>query len=297
MKVKDQIPFILRPWIYLYKSTPKIYIPGTEIDIAFSLVCAVLFSILRLSFKQLLYNLGWSVGTEDTLYAAACMTSFWHSTLILPGLASILLSQKYIPSGKLETSPQWYQDAMHSLLSYCTGYMIYDTVVGYIFEKWVPGIGPVLNMDDWLFVGHHILTTLYMLSARWVKAGHMSAMMLMFNGEFSAPFMNIHFVLEKALGQECMKSITWLPTLFAYNEQIFSFVYLVCRVAVSPFVIAYVSYDLLFTRGRAKRDVPLWLAISWMPMCWGVQFGSIPWIMTCIETVKTGITTSVHGEL
>lgn len=105
-----------------------------------------------------------------------------------------------------------------------------------------------------------------MLSARIAGAGHMSAMILMFNGEFSAPIMNFHFILEKACAQ--YKGITWLSNLFAYNQLLFSFVYIVCRVAVSPFVIAYVSYDLLFTES-GRKDVPLWLSLSWMPMCWG----------------------------
>jgi len=282
----NKIPTILQPWVHLYRSTPKLYLPYTKIDIFFSLLCAIAFSTLRITFRHVLYYFGWPVGGEDTYFAAACMTSFWHSTLILPGLASLLLSQPFVPSGKLETSPQWYQDATHSILSYCTGYMIYDSILGYVIETWQPGIGPVLTTDDWTFVGHHILTSLYMLSCRLISAGHVSAMILMFNGEFSAPIMNMHFFLEKALEQECCKGIECLPSLFAYNEQVFSIVYLVCRVMVSPFVISYVSYDLLFKRGREKRDVPLWLAISWMPMCWGVQFGSIPWIMTCMEKVK-----------
>ena len=98
-------------------------------------------------------------------------------------------------------------------------------------------------------------------------AGHMSAMMLMFIGEFSAPIMNLHFILEKASTQDCCKGIMWLPAIFAYNEQFFSIVYLVCRVAISPFAIAHVSYDLLLTK-RGRKDVPVWLSISWMPMCW-----------------------------
>lgn len=127
----------------------------------------------------------------------------------------------------------------------------------------------------------------------------MSAMMLIFNGEFSAPIMNLHLFLEKALLQDCWKGVAWLPALFDYNEQLFSALYLVCRVAVSPFVIGYVTYDLLFTK-RGRSSVPLWLSICWMPMCWGVQFGSIPWIMTCIETLKEGPFLNGagrHGEL
>ena len=264
---EQKIPPILKPWICVYRSTSKFNIPGTSVDIAFSLHCAAAFSILRVFFRQLLYWLGWTVGAPDTLFTAACLVSICHSSLLLPGLGAVLLSQKFVPSGQLLTSPVWYQDATHSLLGFCTGYMMYDSVMGYILETWQPGVGPVLSGDDWLFLGHHILTTLYMVSARWQKAGHMSAMILMFNGEFSAPIMNMHFILEKALQQDCCKGIAWLPAVFAINEQLFSVVYLVCRVVVSPFVISYVTYDLLFTK-NGRRDVPLWLSISWMPMCW-----------------------------
>lgn len=261
------IPHILRPWISLYRITPKFNIPGTSVDISFSVHCAIVFSILRLFFRQALYWWGWPAGAADTLFTAACIVSICHSTLLLPGLGAALLSQKFVPSGKLQTSPRWYQDATNSLLGFCTGYMIYDSMLGYIVETWQPGIGPVLSGDDWLFLGHHMLTTLYMVSARWQNAGHMSAMILMFNGEFSAPIMNWHFILEKALQQECCKNIAWLHALFAINEQVFSFVYLFCRVVVSPFVISYVTYDLLFTK-NGRSNVPLWLSISWMPMCW-----------------------------
>lgn len=280
----DQIPLILRPWISLYRAVPKMLIPGTDVDMAFSLIFAVLFSILRLSIRHALYWCGWPVDARDTYFASACLASFCHSTGMLPGLAAILLSQKFIPSGKLQPSPKWYQDATNSLMGFCTGYMIYDSIMGYVVETWQPGIGPVLSGDDWTFVGHHILTTLYMTSSRWKKTGHMSAMVLMFNGELSAPVMNVHLFLEKSLTQQCWKGILWLPDLFTFNEQFFSYLYLVCRVAVSPLLISYVSYDLLLTE-RGRKNVPLWLSICWMPLCWGVQFGSIPWIRTCIETV------------
>ena len=301
---KEQIPTILRPWIKLYRSTPKLNIPGTQVDFAFSLRCAVLFSIIRLSARYLLYSLGWPHGHLDTYFTSACIASVCHSTMILPALAALLLSQKYVPSGKLTTSPIWYQDGVSSVMGFCTGYMIYDSILGYIIETWQPGVGPVLTGDDYSYLGHHILTTLYMISARWKQAGHMSAMMLMFNGEFSAPVMNVHLMLEKALEQQCMmeKFGSWLPMAFAYNEQLFAYLYLVCRVAVSPLVIGYVSYDLLFTK-RGRANVPLWLSICWMPMCWGVQFGSIPWIMSCIETVKRGVVMNAaaadggHSEL
>ncbi|KAL7446718.1 hypothetical protein ACHAXM_010520 [Skeletonema potamos] len=291
-----KIPKILKFWIALYRSSPKIYLPGTDVDLGFSLRCAFLFSALRIIFRHALYYFGWDE-SNDTIFASACIASICHSSLLLPGLLAMLLSQKYVPSAKLQDSPQWYQDAVHALLGFCTGYMIYDSFMGYVVEVWQPGKGPVLSGDDWMFLGHHILTTLYMTSSRWVKAGHISAMALMYNGEFSAPIMNVHFVLEKALEQDCYKGVTWLPTLFAYNEQVFSVLYIICRVLVSPFVIGHVSYDLLI---RGRKNVPLWLSLCWMPMCWGVQFGSIPWIYTCIDTLKNGPImkgVGAHGEL
>ena len=115
----------------------------------------------------------------------------------------------------------------------------------------------------------------------------MSAMSLMFNGEFSAPIMNLTFILEKMLQSECCGNFGWLPSLYVHIEQLFSIVYLLCRVAVSPFVIGHVTFDLLFTK-NGRKNVPLWLSLLWMPLCWGVQFGSIGWIMTCIDTIKTG---------
>ena len=264
---REKIPSILQPWIHLYHATPKINIPGTRVDISFSLCCAVIFSALRLTFRHVLYRCGWPVGASDTYFTSACQVSFCTSSLMLPGLAALLLSQKYVPSGRLEPSPQWYQDATNALMGYCTGYMMYDSVMGYVVETWQPGIGPVLSVDDWTYLGHHILTTLYMVSARIAMAGHMSAIALMFCGEFSAPFMNLYLILEKACLQDCWKGIAWLPTLYAYSKQFFSFVYIVCRVAIGPILIAHISYDLLFTK-RGRKDVPVWLSISWMPMCW-----------------------------
>lgn len=297
MKSEQQIPFILRPWVSLYRSTPKLYIPGTDVDMAFSLRCAIVFSVLRLSARNILIHLGWPAHNPNTYFTSACMASICHSSVILPALGVVLLSQRYSPSGKLESFPQWYQDAVHSIMGYCTGYMIYDSIIGYVVETWQPGIGPVLSADDWSYLAHHILTSLYMITARWNKAGHMSAMILMFTGEFSAPMMNMHLILEKALEQECCSGISWLPSVFAYHELIFSALYLVCRVALSPFIILHITYDLLFTKG-GRMNVPLWLGISWMPMCWGVQLGSIPWIVSCFGTLSDALSgTGVHGEL
>eukprot|EP00985_Skeletonema_marinoi_P032367 scaffold39117_cov148-Skeletonema_marinoi.AAC.13 len=290
------VPHVLKNWIALYRSSPKVYLPGTDIDFGFSLRCAIPLSVSRIIFRHALYYFGWDQ-SKDTIYASGCVTGICHSSLLVPGLLAMLLSQKYVPSAKLQGSPQWYQDAMHALLGFCTGYMIYDSFMGFIVEVWQPGRGPVLSSDDWMYLGHHILTSLYMTSTRWVKAGHISAMVLMFFGELSNPFMNLKLILEKALEQDCCKDVTWLPTLFVCNEQVFSICYIICRVFAASFVFPHLTHDLLI---RGKKNAPMWLILCWLFLCYGVQFGSIPMIYTSIDTVKNGPSLSsagAHGEL
>lgn len=296
-KMEKPVPLILRPWIALFRSTPKIYIPGTRIDLIFALLFAVVFSILRLTFRHLLYGAGWPIASPDTYYVSASMVSVLHASFLLPGLGTMLWSQPYVPSGKLAPSPTWYKDGVGALMGFCTGYMVYDSILGYVVETWKPGVGPVLNSGDYLFLFHHIFCTIYMIAVQWMEAGHMSSIALMFNGEFSGPFMNVYFILEKSLQQECTKGLRWLPMAYAYSEQIFAAMYVICRVAISPIVIGHVSYDLLFTK-RGRGALPVWLSVCLMPAIWGIQFGSIGWIMTSIESLKRGLQVGGgHAEL
>ena len=279
---------ILKYWIDLYRSSPKLYLPGTEVDFGFSLVCAIPLTLSRFFFRHAFYYFGWDE-SSDTISASGCMPSICHSSLLVPGLLATLLSHKYVPSVTLRGTPQWYQDSVHALLSFCTGYMIYDLFMGYFVEKWQPGQGPVLSSEDWMYVGHHVLTSLYMISTRWVKAGHISAMVLMFFGELSNPNMNIKLIVERAMKQDCSKGVTWLPTLYMYNEQVFSSLYIMCRVFAASFVFPHLTYDLLV---RGKKNAPMWLIVFWLILCYGVQIGSIPTIFECIDTLKNGPITS-----
>lgn len=289
-------PRILKLWIDLYRSSPKLYIPGTEIDFGFSLVCAIPLTLLRLFFRHVFYYVGWD-HSADTLSASGCMPSICHSSLLVPGLLATLLSHKYVPSATLRGTPQWYQDSVHALLSFCTGYMIYDMFMSYFAEKWQPGQGPVLTSEDWMYVGHHVLTSLYMVSTRWAECGHISAMVLMFFGEASNPNMNIKLIVERAMKQDSFKGVSWLPTLYIYNDQVFSTIYILCRVFAASFVFPHLTYDLLV---RGKKNAPMWLIVVWLILCYGVQIGSIPLIFECIATLKNGPFMSnagVAGEL
>jgi len=294
---EGEIPVLLRPWISSYRSTPKLCIPGTDVDILYSLLSALFLTSVRLSARTLFVSFGWPAGHASTLYAAACVASFVHSTSLLPGLGAVLFSRPHIPSARLDSHPLWWQDAVHATMSFCTGYMIYDSIVGYAIETWQPGVGPVLSDEDVTYLGHHVLCSLCMLSARITGAGQSAAMVMMFTGEMTAPLMNVQLILEKslAMGACCGGRAAWVRAAAAYVDWVFSLAYCVLRIFIGPACAAHLTYDLFSKSGR--RDMPVWLSLSWMPMIWGVLVGSIPQIYACIDILKGGPERSFGDEL
>uniref|UniRef100_A0A7S4NBQ1 TLC domain-containing protein n=1 Tax=Odontella aurita TaxID=265563 RepID=A0A7S4NBQ1_9STRA len=298
-------PLILRPWIHARRSVPKCIFPGTkDLDVSIIFIGAVALNALRLSFLRLLLHLGWpgessdaekSGGWDMTCEAAGSLTAIVHSLCIITGVAACLLSQPYSPSARMDESPRWWRDAADALLQLCTGYMVYDALVLLLDENWDADLGrPVLAKSDWLFVAHHIATAVYMTTARLVGAGHQSAMMLMCMGEATCPLMNAHMILRLAVRLRCCSGTLALE-LLKYVEFAFAGSYCFFRIAVGPVVAAHLTYDLIFTR-KGRWNVPLWLSILvWMPMCWGVLFGSIPWIKDTSGMLRDGLANVKYG--
>lgn len=316
------VPSILRPWVAAYRACPKLRIPGTTVDVAFSLVAALLFALVRISARRLLAFLGWpsatflraecdgDAGCEATLFAAACLTSLVHCSTVLPGLGSCLYHTKafggYVPSAKMDSAPRWWRDAAAATVAFTTGYMIYDSVVGYAVETWVGaadaegggwfGRGrPVLNDEDLMYLVHHVLCTLCMLSARIQGSGHLAAMILMFTGEFTAPVMNAQLILQRALsigaGGEGAERIA------AVVDQVYSLLYVLFRtpvVGIGYVCAAHLTYDLLFTK-RGRKNASIWVSLAWMPMIWGVLIGSIPTLYGCFNILRDGPLGSLIG--
>ena len=52
---------------------------------------------------------------------------------------------------------------------------------------------------------------------------------------------------------------------------------------------AHLTYDLLLTK-EGRQNCSVFITLLWMPMCWGVLFGSIPWIEETWEMVQDGLT-------
>lgn len=284
---ENKVPRVLVGWISLYRAIPKLNIPYTNLDFSFTILSALFFTCLDYSFAEILCSaLGWPRGSKDTRAVAGSMSTIFHSTLLVLGTGACLSTQRYDPSGKMEAHPDWWQDAATALIQMCTGYMIYDSAVQFIADRWSPGIGPVLSTADWLFLGHHFATSFYMTSSRLVMAGHMSALMWMFLGELTAPLQNLFRISRIANQMDCCGG-PMVEAAHPYIEYCFSLLYAFFRIFVGPLCAVHLTYDLLSTR-KGRENVPLGLSLLWLVMSWGVILGSIPWIASALEVIRGG---------
>lgn len=168
----------------VYNSIPKIFLPFTDVDITFTMMSALLFACIDYSSAHAIRTLAkWPL--KESRAIGGSLTTIFHSSVLVTGLFACLRKERYRPSCRLASHPLWFKEVSTALIQLCTGYMIYDALVQFIADRWVPGSGPVLSAADWMFLGHHAATSIYMTSARVIKAGHMSAMALMFLGEVS----------------------------------------------------------------------------------------------------------------
>jgi len=184
----------------------------------------------------------------------------------------------------MDESPLWWQQTTYACMDLCTAYMIYDSIFIVLDANWYNG--GVLEMQDFLYLGHHFATSMYMSSTRWLGAGHSSAMMLMFLGEFTNPFQNIYCWIRFAVQIDAGRSIwhTLLPTA----ELLFAIFYAFFRTFLGPGAMAHITYHLVFTP-QGRSSVPIPITILWLIMGWGVLIGSVGWTMEAIEMAQDGL--------
>ena len=118
---------------------------------------------------------------------AECRIRWWvkmqspMSPVICIGLIVAFSTQKYSPIAKFDEAPTWWREFADALLQFCTGYMVYDSLVNSCWLRW-DGERFQLSDDDYLFLAHHFMTSFYMTSTRIIQAGHMSAIICMLLG-------------------------------------------------------------------------------------------------------------------
>lgn len=284
---EKEIPFLLKVWGGLYNAVPNLYIPGTKFEIGFTIVSCIVISCIRLSM-DLVYTKLFNFGPENprTADMSSCTASAIHSLLLVPALWSVLRDQPYKPTAPIAGSPKYYQDAVTALLQLCTGYMFYD----FIFL--LKAGGGKIEPDMIPFAAHHIVTVIYMSQTRVIGAGHISAMTLMWSGEFTNPIQNSHNVSRFAI-QMAHESAMW-HTLHPIIEFTYAFFYFIFRAFVGPMQIIHISYELLTKEGR--KNIPLKIGIVWIILIWGIILGSIPWVLESLDMVKDGLVVKYHKD-
>ena len=277
---KEEIRPLLKLWAGLYNAAPKLYIPGTKFDVAFTILAVLFMTFLRFINTYLYLDiLNFDPSNPRTKYAIVCTSSAMHSLMLVPSLWSVLRDQPYKPSASIASAPKYYQATVTALLQLCTGYMIYDFIFMIRDNGWA------LHPDDIPFAAHHFVTVLYMSQTRVLGAGHISAMTLMWSGEFSNPLQNAHNVSRFAI--QMMPLDTFWHAMHPYVELTFACVYCFMRAVVGPLQIIHITYDLLTKEGR--KNIPWWTIVLWIIMIWGIILGSIPWTIESYDMVMDGL--------
>jgi hypothetical protein len=269
---KEKIPLLLRGWLQVGRSVPSIRIGGLEFGVT-AATFAVL-TLLRFTTLHLLSRVfGWPEGDIGTENAASSCVAIGHSVNLVPALVACLLSQRYKPSERFDAAPLWWQEAVHTLLQFTTGYMLYDGIVSILWAKGIEGA-----LEDWMFLAHHLITSIYMTSTRMVGAGHMSAMMCMLLGEATNPFHNFYYVGQEAMKFSCCNG-PWTEMALYIDTFLFASLYVFIRALVGPVVLClHISYDLL---AHGRPHIPLALMLVWIFLIWAISIGSIPWVEDC----------------
>jgi hypothetical protein len=273
---QPEIPATLQSWRRLAAALPRLQVG--HLDWSLTVATIIVLSCFRLVTEAVQVRVfGWPADHFSTKYAAACTMGIFHSTNLLPGLFYALRSQPYSPSGSFDKAPTWWQESVHALLQFCTGYMIYDGIYNIILLKWTDG----MDATDYMFLGHHMATAFYMTSTRIVNAAHMSALMCMFVGEFTNPFHNSFYIGTEAMKHDCCNG-PWMETFLYVDTFIFCALYVLVRAVFTPFVMTHMTYD-LWVNGR--KNIPIWLLAMFTLLIWGVAIGSKPWIEDCWTTL------------
>jgi len=280
----ENIPHLAKIWLRLYHAAPNVRISG--LDSGFMLVCACFFYAARVMIRHTLYSFGWPVeGTVTRTAAASLVGGLCHSPLLVP-ISYVLMRNvpNYNPSAALKDHPPWWQQAADAALQFCSGYFLYDTIVGFLIEAYIPGRGFVLDGKALLFLVHHILSLFYLTSTRFLRAGEQSLFMCVLIGETTNPPFNSYLVCQQAKELACCNGPIAMQIIRAI-EIVASVTYIPFRAVIGPLVGIHMSYNLLFSPA-AKANIPVAIRIIWVTVLWGIGIGSIPYVFEFAEVFK-----------
>lgn len=276
--VDNDVPFILRPWVYFQKALPPMIFFGLNFSV--TIFSMLFFALVKYAGTQLLLVNGWPAGTYETTFNVACLVAMSHSTVILIPLYKCMQLQPFVPTRRLSDSPLYWQLSSDALLQYCTGYMIQDSVFTLI-RAYKVGYDP----SDTVFLAHHFVTVSYMTQCRYLKAGHISTMLCIFAGEVTNPVMMVWYITKNAVDSICCNGPR-VAALFNASEFIYAFMYFVVRALIMPLLVVYQFYDIWFTK---QPNIPTSVSIYWSLCMLIVVLGSYDYIVDCWSILMTYI--------
>ena len=315
------IPYLCQYWCYISNIFIPKYVPFHlhiyHVDVTLTIVSAILLGLIRYGAEYgMVFLFHWPHHSYITKNAAASVAAIFHSIQLVP---SLFVCFRYLPvlttstTGTSTTTTNtsrnhhrhhhqynpsqhmmvvsdtdtWWKDTVDALLQFCTGYMMYDGILNIIYMKL--NIVGQITTEDYLFLGHHCATILYMTSVRYIQQGHQSAMICMLLGEMTNPFHNMYYIATAAQTLSCCNG-TLSTFMLHYITLAFAVSYVLVRTVVGPFVFVHLTYN-LWTTGRRNDGypIPLSLLVMWTILIWGVILGSIPWIIECYHMIQTYI--------
>lgn len=228
----------------------------------------------------------------DVTQPASTATTKDSSTTTLTGIRS------YIPSMPMycHITPIWWKDCTDGILQFCIGYMIYDIIIQFGIDK-IYFHNNIWKGTDYIFIGHHIVTSAYMISTRILYSGHISAMILMYFGEITAPIMNLLRISFTCKSYMLLSSTTYIALdqyysihyltniIHSYLEYIYAILYFTIRAIIGPCIVIHLTYHFLLTK-RGRINVPIYISILWLILSWGVILGSYNWIKNCYHIIQ-----------
>lgn len=169
---------------------------------------------------------------------SSCMISILHA-----GTTSIIGSMEIYERWPLKLDGVNTERQMW-LMQFSTAYMLVD-----LFFFLLP-----FTPDDFLFIGHHILTASYMLSSLWLGRGGISCLVLMVLGE-STSWLQNGFYLSRDLRRDSATAMR----LFKLISPAYTWLFVLVRTCMGPPIIGWLAKRLFMK----ATTVPMGLRYFW----------------------------------
>ena len=272
---RNDVPFLLKPWVYLQETLPEMFVGGLNISVMVSGL--VYFYAMRQLATFIHAVNGWPMDHLQTNSNISCMVSLSHSSCMILPLFQCLFTQPYQPTRELSKAPKYWQLSADALLQFCTAYMVQDS-----FCLVYKGLRKGLQPGDELFLGHHFATITYMTQCRWIAAGHISTMTCILIGEISNPFMMIRFITKAASESICCNGPR-VAAIFSVSTIIYAILYFIARSFLMPGFFLYKFHDFFLS---GQKSVPFGLCVYWYTAILAIIVGSYGYIIESLEMIQ-----------